>query len=274
MTAINQKQKKWTDIEDTIIKENYSSTHAKKLLLLLPDRTANSIRIRARYLSVPGKIYSPRLYSINSNYFEVPNLQNCYWAGFIAADGCIYQRYNSKILSIGLQASDLCHLERFKNDTEFEGKISSSKPKIKDKEYFCRKIEIHDDKICDDLTNNFKITQRKSLVLQPPNLIGNLALAYICGYSDGDGSMMWRTVEDCLNHKSFKWSFAGTYDVLNWCKNILDIHFQYKNNIQICKTGNICTFSYNGYKAIEMCKELHKLDLPYLKRKWDKIYEY
>lgn len=30
-------------------------------------------------------------YSYNDNYFRTPNLENSYWAGFIAADGCVYK---------------------------------------------------------------------------------------------------------------------------------------------------------------------------------------
>ena len=45
--------------------------------------------------------------NLNENYFAEPNLENSYWAGLIAADGCIYSRDNNwqKVMSLAHQES-------------------------------------------------------------------------------------------------------------------------------------------------------------------------
>ena len=51
-----------------------------------------------------------RKYNVNDCFFETPNIVNCYYAGFIAADGCI-RKYKGKFvetysLSFGLSIKD------------------------------------------------------------------------------------------------------------------------------------------------------------------------
>ena len=63
-----------------------------------------------------------RQHNVNDDFFNNPNILNCYWAGFIAADGCIGRR-NNNVLSIGLSSKDKQHLETFKNNINFSGPI-------------------------------------------------------------------------------------------------------------------------------------------------------
>ena len=61
--------------------------------------------------------YRPqRKYNVNDNFFEKTDVLNCYWAGFIAADGCIIEGKKQNQLSIGLAKKDFNHLNLFKND--------------------------------------------------------------------------------------------------------------------------------------------------------------
>lgn len=62
--------------------------------------------------------------SVNDDFFEVPNELNCYWAGFIAADGCIHTGKKQDVLSIFLALKDKNHLNRFKLDIDFDGQIN------------------------------------------------------------------------------------------------------------------------------------------------------
>jgi len=46
-------------------------------------------------------------YECNESYFSVPNIENSYWAGFIAADGYINDRYDSSISLSGKYAENI-----------------------------------------------------------------------------------------------------------------------------------------------------------------------
>ena len=131
-----------------------------------------------------------RKYNVNDCFFETPNIVNCYYAGFIAADGCI-RKYKGKFvetysLSFGLSIKDKDFLIKFLNTINYEGTIRYYENK--GRKYVG--VEIKSNKICEDLRNNFNITERKTHTLCPPSLFGkNLIDAFICGYIDGDGSV-------------------------------------------------------------------------------------
>lgn len=48
--------KLWTNVEDNIIKTNYKDMSSRELIELLPNRSENAIRARARYLGVKRDI--------------------------------------------------------------------------------------------------------------------------------------------------------------------------------------------------------------------------
>ena len=69
---------------------------------------------------------SRRKYNCNDNYFDKNTQESFYWAGFIAADGCVMRRgKNSKILSISIHTKDIDHLYKFKKAIGFAGPINS-----------------------------------------------------------------------------------------------------------------------------------------------------
>lgn len=53
-------------------------------------------------------------YLLNKTFFRDFNELTCYWAGFIAADGCL--RQNWRTLNFCLNAKDIEHLESFSKD--------------------------------------------------------------------------------------------------------------------------------------------------------------
>lgn len=61
-------------------------------------------------------------YVFNKKYFVKPNLQNCYWAGFITADGNLSDTSNKRLV-ITLAEKDINLLTRFKKDIHYTGKI-------------------------------------------------------------------------------------------------------------------------------------------------------
>jgi hypothetical protein len=68
----------------------------------------------------------------------------------------------------------------------------------------------------EDLAWNFKITPRKSLTLEPPDLPLSLARHFIRGVVDGDGSVY----RDRLQRLNL--SVRGTANILRWIKEMAD----------------------------------------------------
>lgn len=85
--------RRWTDEEDKILQENYGKISMKDLRCLL-KRSDGAIYSRVKKFHLVGSHSLNRKYERNDNYFSVPNLENSYWAGFLAADGGIIKDLN------------------------------------------------------------------------------------------------------------------------------------------------------------------------------------
>lgn len=127
---------------------------------------------------------------INHNYFENIITQNpSYFAGFIAADGCIYRSKKMKgqaRLNVHLHEQDLHILESLKKELDLTQKIES----LKSNTYrICKsnKLTICSDKIAESLAV-YGITERKTFTITFPHLLKKEILRhYIRGLFDGDG---------------------------------------------------------------------------------------
>lgn len=194
-------------------------------------------------------------HSCNEKYFSKPNIENCYWAGFIAADGCI-TKDNS--LSITLSIKDIDHLKTFKNKIKYTGKI---KVYARDKKQYCR-IEIFNKYIVKDLLTNFKITRRKTFTLKPPNLKNkNHIKSFIIGYIDGDGHIG-------IHKNIFYISVYGTKSVVTWIRKYFLKFSLEKSSSQIHKTKNTYYIGFANKKAETIYQSFVNIKNNKLKRKW------
>lgn len=189
----------------------------------------------------------------NEDFFSKPDLENSYWAGFIAADGCVLdggERDNQ--LVIGLNSKDGYHLEKLKSSIR-AGKIDYHKSKVR--------YRLSSNKVCDDLRRVFNITPRKSLALKPPKLNTDCAYAFIAGYVDGDGCYRRDRTRPRI-------TFVGTYEILSWMMVVYGIEKTPK------KTGNIFRIDITGDNAIQIRDSYCDMDLPLLERKknrWEEL---
>lgn len=189
------------------------------------------------------------------------SLQSVYWAGFLAADGNIYK----DMLSLALADKDIQHLYQFKNDIQASQNI---KPNNKG-EYKINRIQIYSKKICNDLTELYNITPKKSLTLKPPNnLSDDEKDAFICGYIDGDGCI-------CLgangNHQALNINILGTVELLSFIKERLEEIINEKIKTKISpknKTNKAFQLNIHTNQAKKMF--IYFYDLPFyrLQRKW------
>ena len=224
-----------------------------------------------------------RKYSVDDNFFAVPNELNSYYAGFIAADGCIIEKQlkncTTKYLNIAIHSKDVELLEQFKKDINYNGPISY----YKNNEFV--RISINSTKIVDDLRTNFNITPRKTFTLEPPNLIETSQIAsFIIGYIDGDGSISFSNDYARGRQKNMVIGIVGTYSMLSWilqfCQNITNS--THKTKPCVSKGG---FENKNGKKQYTVnisnkwCRNVFlkfwDINVPKLKRKWtEEFYDF
>ena len=205
-----------------------------------------------------------RKFDVNDNFFSHPSILNSYYAGFIAADGNISRDY--RVLTIGLSSKDEKWIEKFQKDINSNHKIHKSVVKNK---FNVSTIQITSQQICSDLLNNYNITQDKSLTLMPPNIRSEeLINAFICGYIDGDGSII--KYKNVNGYDTINISLLGTLEICSWIKH----HFnKYTNkcgrimrNHNSIKNTYVLTYSTKSARII--FEKLYGLNVPKLERKW------
>ena len=201
----------------------------------------------------------------NVDYFSTPNLKNSYWAGFIAADGCIVvPKEGQRRLQIKLAVVDKEHLESLR-DALGIGNLYDREVYLKEtgKTYLRTEYAVNSNKICNDLARNFNIHPRKSLDHEPPDLEGDLAYAFIAGYIDGDGCYF-------KVHSRLRINILGTSSLLNWIANIYEVGRASKKD----NRDNVYRITFYGKDSVRMVESYKDLNLPFLKRKksrWEDI---
>ena len=212
-------------------------------------------------------------YDVNENFFTTPNVVNSYWAGFIAADGCIITNGSNHRLNlrVKLALKDIIILEKLKHDIEYTGVVESYKEKSLGKLWDKVRLSICSHKICEDLIQNFNVTQRKTYTLQPPpNLNNDETLAYIAGYIDGDGSIsITKENYPCIQ-------VHGTKAIVTWISQII------KQTLNFAKIGGfnkrpnekVHSYRFKGTNVIKFAQHIFsikEIQSRLLERKWDKL---
>lgn len=182
--------RKWTKQEKDYLKNNYGHLNIDKMAQYL-NRTYSSVQnaltdfgLRQDLNKQSRMMRLSRLkYSLNEDKFKKVTIESCYWAGFIAADGCIEERTkHANNLKIELSNTDKQHLTKLKDFLQYTGPVRQN---IKRQSSI---LCISSDEICNSLVENFNITPFKTFSLKPPSLhIDSHILAFIKGFIDGDG---------------------------------------------------------------------------------------
>lgn len=204
----------------------------------------------------------------NKNFFKVPNVLNCYWAGFIAADGCISDKYNS--FHIALAEKDKEHLDLFAKTIDYSGNLLYFR---KTKAFSLQLYSSH--QISLDLENLFNITENKSLTLRPPRgleLYNNdiFLKSFLIGFIDGDGCIKY-----CERDKSIIVDFSGaSLFFIKWIKYFLENEYDLPSKKIYTANSSIrpfYTYRLQGKNAFLVLKDLDAINVPKLRRKWDKL---
>lgn len=114
----------------------------------------------------------------NENIFEnIDTEEKAYWLGFLSGDGCIYNNY----VKISLKNEDIQHLEKFRCF------IRGTAVQIKDDGKYCH-YSIGCKKLAEDLKKH-GCCERKSLILQVPDIDEKFLLDWFRGLYDADGGI-------------------------------------------------------------------------------------
>lgn len=251
---------KWDETSIDIVRELYGKIPVKEIRRLhLPEFTEAAIRCCAKRISVTNE--SNRIkYSHDENFFSTRTPISDYWAGFIAADGCVYS--GESTIGIHLCIDDREHLVRFANDTEFTG-VVDDRPKENSS-----RVRIHSaKKWIRDLRSNYNITERKSLNLTFPCL--DNPFPFILGYIDGDGYIG-------IDNGYLCFSMVGTCAFLSSVKDVFDAQFPGTKRLAIVGKADANLFRYGikGVRALKILSYLLSLPVPKLGRKWSKVIAY
>lgn len=117
----------------------------------------------------------------NENAFDDYSEESCYWAGFLAADGCVDTKNRVRIM---LKYDDLNHLVKFKEFLKSTHTISTNTDK-----YNRCSFELTSQHLCEILSFNYGIIPNKTDKLKFRKLPNKYMSHYLRGYFDGDGSI-------------------------------------------------------------------------------------
>lgn len=222
--------------------------------------------------------------SVNHNFFSNINEESLYIAGFIAADGNVYQRINgSNTIKIQLATKDKQHLLNIAKKLEFNGDINDytinarefiAGEKTKQELYYSSYLSFNSDQICNDL-EKFGIVPNKTYIYTMPLWLVKHPLVhhFIRGYIDGDGWIGYG--KDSNEIKRIVIGLVGACPAV---KEIFDIihdrcHLRSGGCFSIQKNiynTEIKTFSFAGLLDVEtIIKFLYKDATIYLERKFE-----
>lgn len=189
-------------------------------------------------------------YSYNNSFFDQENEQSFYWAGFLAADGCVQDKKINEImyldsLKLRLSIKDINHLQMFARHLNSNNKITTGivKNSLKNKKWndtgYCD-IVLYSVKLCQSL-QKFNIVPRKTHIYTFPNwLIAHpLVHHFMRGYFDGDGSI---EIDKSGNQR---FCVRGTIDFLTEYKKILIKNCNVNDN-SVNNSSGIGRVRYNG----------------------------
>ena len=259
------KRKTWTKDEEAFVVNNYLLLGKEDLLKGLPTKSWNAIKQKAVRLGVAKKKVS--CHGINHDYFAKVTLESAYWAGFIAADGCL----KGGFLRVRLSKKDEAHLiSGLKSALGFSGEIQSQGARTKGVRYESSLLKCKSTSIIRDLTRQFGVTPTKSEFLLPKKLLGeDFNKAFIVGFIDGDGCIL-RTGRGG-NYMGL--DLIGTEECLLYFSNLLNEYFPTNKPIKVRPVKGVNAFRYriSGKRCTTILNSLMGLSLPRLERKWSKV---
>ena len=203
-------------------------------------------------------------YNYQQDIFEIiDTAEKAYWLGFLAADGCNYQREHNASVVVNIHEKDIDHLNKFKcfccTDAEIKSYIgyqgfSNHTPMCK--------ITLNSKKISNDLVDK-GIVPNKSLILQPPNIPKEFYKPFILGYFDGDGS-----ISKTSQYNNYTMSIQGTKEILTWICEVLDWDARLEKRMPNSNTNSYYIRCGGTNKPYQILSQLYNSCEIHLERKF------
>lgn len=199
-------------------------------------------------------------YNINLDKFNTLSEETCYWIGFIAADGCIFDYGNGNVgFTLALNEQDKEHILKFQNFIEDKRELYYNE---KNKTYV---LTIKRREIV-DILQQYGIFPAKSLTITAPDFLQNDEQKkwWIRGYIDGDGSLAISSAKG--DYMALEVGIVGTPSVLDFIKPFA------KTNAKLYqkKGQNSYSLTIQGnHKVYEFIHWLYDNAIIYLNRKFE-----
>lgn len=262
----NKVKKKWSQKEKSILKKHYRNTEKEELKKMLTNRSWSSIIQYAQVLNIKRSYDLVRETNVGKLLEETP--VSYYWMGFLMADG----HFTEKRITVGLSIKDIDHIKKFAKFISAD--YLEGKNKCRGKYYRQCYVRAANSDIVPILREKFGICNNKTY--HPCDITKikdeDLLLSLIIGFIDGDGSITKQS-----NRTD---AFMRIKCHSSWLFNLQFI------SDTICKCcdlkPNIAKINKQGYAIITVANSIilkflkakgRSLDLPVLKRKWDRVDE-
>lgn len=255
--------------ENEVIRKHYGILAPSEIAAMLPGRSRRAVCTQAGRLGLGGSY----MHAANHLFFEEPTPLASYWAGFIAADGCICPKNNSIVIS--LCADDAAHLERFRQDVGYAGPVRmwTATGGYKPGAMYAGVSVYAVPEWLSALADNYRIGPRKTKTLMPPELNETNSAAYIAGFLDGDGSI--HASLNSWSPGSLTISVGGRRAILEWIKAWFDLWAPRRYNIRPANVSkvkrNFWHYGVSGGRATAIWEKFSAMGLPLMQRKWGKF---
>lgn len=259
MKKINFDEEQIQQIIKLYVEEHISLTKLAKQFNV--SRTVITRIIKEQHIDIRQDNHS--YYAEYRMFKNIDNAEKAYWLGFIAADGCVFEREDNASIKLNIHERDELHLIKLR--TFLKGNMPI-KHIIQNAGFSNNTPMVRIDFNSIEMVEDFKkhgVTPRKSLNLKPPLIDKQFYLPYILGYFDGDGSIF-------ENGNEFGINIEGTKETLDWINSLLNISSSLeqrkesdKNNYYI-RCGGI-------QKPYNIMKKLYNSCPVHLDRKYEKF---
>jgi hypothetical protein len=269
------KRREWTMEEDKILEEMMFTGKSSAIdIAKILGRSEHSVRGHYNILGLKNT-FIKKTFSHDENYFAKKNLENCYYAGYLMADGSISKRNGALAFSWQTAEKDKEVLDIFKEKIKYNGDLKKifKYNEASQTTGIHYKINIHSaKKITDDLANNFGVTEGKTYRCVPQNFDNKeQELAFLIGLFDGDGTI---TIMD-KEKTSFCMVLCGaSLPTIEWAQKLIEslnlpcLANRPRNIIK--RPNEACYyFSVGGVTAAYLYETLRAINVPRLARKWD-----
>lgn len=218
----------------------------------------------------------------NEIFFSYDNELSFYYAGFMAADGCIKLKDGKyKQIQLALSAADINIVKRFAEHILYEGDVKeySLNSRHADGSPIKRAdLQISSDRMFDDL-HRFGLTVRKTHTFSMPQWLIEHPLVhhFLRGYFDGDGSAFISKPSGTRTIPQVYFSTRGTEAFLTQMRNLFDANIQssrFKRIKKIRFNGGIGVLEYGGNgSALAIADYLYRDATVWMERKRAKFEE-